>query len=181
LKLHFNNLGVEMSWLNFKHMIIASALAVVPLSVGAVTVPLTDLDGDGYYEASFGFSPFDGPGDGGGTYAEIEYGFDRDLYDVALQIAVTGTGTLSYDVDGYDYAGILEPGFYEYSIGDVVSGAVVTLYFSDPVGSVGFTTTIVGNAYVPLPAAGFMALAGFTALGSLGVARRRRSLSRGLN
>ena len=163
-----------MSWLNFKSVMIASALAVVPLSVGAVTVPLTDLDGDGYYEASFGFSPFEGPGDDLEAYAEIEYGFDLDLYDVTLQIAVTGTGTLAYDVYGYDYSGTLEPGYYEYSIGDVVAGSVIFLYCSDPVGSVGFTTTLVGSADVPLPAAGLMALAGFAALGSLGVLRRGR-------
>lgn len=151
-----------------KAYLFAAALAALPMSAGAVTVDYDPVSGQ--YEQSYGVSPFALAS----SPLTFSYDFIADLTGVVLQIAVTGTGSLDYSVAGFGSGTLSFPGYASVDIGDVLAGSSIYLTFSNPVGSVGFTTTVYGDAApVPLPAAGLLAIAGVAALGAVGARRRK--------
>lgn len=146
-----------------KALFAAVALAALPVTAGAVTVPVTDFGGLYYGSGSLTTS----------TDASFTFAIPVALEDVTVELSGTGLlqgVTLSYSLDGAAPVSIVTPFSASFAVGAFGPGSYTVSYDFSGLSLVplSLTATLYGTPTpVPVPAAGALAAAGIAAFGAL--------------
>lgn len=146
-----------------KALFAAVALAALPVTANAVTVPVTDFGGFYYGSGSVTTS----------TDTTFMFTIPVALEDATVELSGTGLlqgTTLSYSLDGAAPVAITTPFAASFAVGMFAPGTYTVSYDfgSSAMIPISLTATLYGTPVpVPVPAAGAMAAAGIIAFGAL--------------
>lgn len=156
-----------------KAFLAAVALVALPVTAGAVTVPVTEVAPGLYYATTCAADI--------STATDFDFTVPEDLSNVTVSISGTGLPValdlVSYTIAGATYDFPATAGYSAiYEFPSVATGTytVSFTFQSTPVVPVSITVTAFGEvAPVPVPAAGVMAMGGIAALGALRARRKK--------